>query len=137
MKTILLSGLILLFTIPQGCKKTGSSELPLQGNWQLAGWSGGIAGVIKKSTPDSVNLLSLKNDHTYKRALNGHVFDSGTYSISVLKNIFGSEGPAISFNGNTGMSPQVIALKNDTLSLMDNVYDGFGYMYIRASGAAH
>jgi hypothetical protein len=117
-----------------GCKKGGDNE-SLTGNWKLSLYSEGFSGRIVYVPADSVVLLSLQPTRLYQRTVDGLVVESGYYTVATIHSIFNgvnvTDEPAISFSGSPGLPPQVIELRNDTLNLSVNAYDGNSFVYVR------
>ncbi len=142
MKFLLPSGLLLLIILSGGCKKDGSLNGRLYGDWKLTLYYGGITGRIFRPGPDSVCILSLQGDHDYKKTVNGNLSEAGTYNVGNVKNVY-TNGPAsaitfkVADTGGPSYLPyfaQLIELHQDTLYLSVNGVDGGGFEYIRVRG---
>jgi hypothetical protein len=119
------------------CKKeqeTPDVKKQLVGKWKYTGKSGGYAGKSQKADPAVVTVLEFKKDNTFLRSENNVVKQQGTYTFTRLKSIYsGNEENAIQFDAaadphNKG---SIITLRNDSLTIADNVYDGFSSGYVR------
>jgi hypothetical protein len=117
-----------------GCKKSSSVGSQLTGSWKLILYTQGFSGSVVHTHPDSVYTLSM-DGFTYKKELNGSVYESGTYHISNVKSIYSqqSSSPAIVFGGVSYPLPQVIGLRHDTLDLSMNAYDANSFEYVKVS----
>jgi hypothetical protein len=143
MKFLLPLGLLLLIILSGGCKKDGSLNGQLYGDWKLTSYFGGITGRVSSPGPDSVCVLSLQGDHNYKKTVNGNLSESGTYSVGNVESVYTNElAPAVTFKDTNTGGPsyypytfsQLIELHKDTLYLTINGIDGGGFEYIRVRG---
>lgn len=135
MRPLFLAGILSLGLLAAACHKTqnGPGNSSFYGNWQYLSASGGIGGATIYPPRDSTYVLSLYDNGKYDRKLNGKVYEAGAYSLSPVStnNIFRLPLAPISFSGTAGGPQQLIRVGGDTLSLAENVYDGFGYSYKR------
>lgn len=104
------------------------------GEWQYIGKSGGYAGKQEKADPEKQFTLQFKKDFRYDQKINNQVSEQGSYELYKVKSIYsGKEEDAIRFHSSTNPRSinSVISLRNDTLTIADNVYDGFTMEYIK------
>jgi hypothetical protein len=134
MKTTSLS-LILLSILAAGCANAEQSRLikRLAGSWQWEGESGGIAGDGTAPAKDGpVKTIEIRADRTIVFKTDGKETSRKRFAVSQEKSIFtDKEGPAIRFEDDD--TPRIITFGKDdqTLTLADNVYDGFSRTYRR------
>jgi hypothetical protein len=137
MKTTIFTLLAFMLLSSSTCKKdlqTPDIQKQLVGKWRYTSQTGGFAGKTQKADPAVVTILELKKDNTFLRSENDQVKLQGAYTLTRLKSIYsGQEENALQFDAaadphNKG---SIITLKNDSLTLADNVYDGFTVHYVR------
>lgn len=143
MKAICYSFLTILLLSAATCKKAipGSDlEKQLIGVWKYTGKSGGYAGKQEKADPATLNTLEFKSGLLYIRKINDNLTEQGKYELYKTKSIYsGKDDHAIRFesiSNNSDMPKNstrntIITLQNDSLTIADNVYDGFKSIYIR------
>ena len=137
MKVTIYTILAFMLLSSSTCKKeqeTPDVKKQLPGKWKYTGKSGGYAGKSQKADPAVAIVLEFKRDNTFLRSENNEVKLQGTYTLTRLKSIYsGKEENAVQFNAaadphNRG---SIITLRNDSLTIADNVYDGFTSGYVR------
>jgi len=140
MKNILYLLLAFFITTAATCKKNQfpvlAFEKQLIGKWQYTGRTGGFAGKSEQAAPNEIQILEFKKGMTFVRSINGQSRQTGTYEITAEKSIYsGKEEPAIRFNQQTDQAPMghIISIKDRTLTMADNVYDGFTTTYTRSN----
>lgn len=143
MKAICYSFITILLLSAATCKKAipGSDlEKKLIGVWKYTGKSGGYAGKQEKADPATLNTLEFKSGHLYIRKINDEITAKGKYELYKTKSIYsGKEDNAIRFesilsNSDISNDPArntIVTIQNDSLTIADNVYDGFKSTYIR------
>lgn len=137
MKTTIFTLLAFMLFSSSTCKKdlqTPDVQKQLVGKWKYTGKSGGYAGKSQKADPAVVTVIEFKKDNTFVRSENDQLKLQGTYTLTRLKSIYsGKEENAVQFDATA--DPQnkgsIITLKNDSLTIADNVYDGFTTSYVR------
>ncbi|WP_222536812.1 hypothetical protein [Pedobacter polysacchareus] len=139
MKTAFYSLMVIMFCSSATCRKAQSGstlEHSLIGTWKYIGKSGGYAGKQEKADPSRKVILQFNNGFRYQQKINDKISDQGSYEIFKVKSIYsGKEDHAIRFRS-TLTAPSrdhIISMRNDSLTLADNVYDGFQMEYIRAT----
>jgi|GEM_PF-1135727 len=101
----------------------------LTGTWKWVRKTGGIAGVNETPKEGEVTLLKLNADKTYSTTLNDSLLSGGTYTLSVGESmLLNKEVTFITFGEGT---PMMYEVKDKELHLMEDVYDGFNYEYIK------
>lgn len=100
----------------------------LAGTWILISQSGGLTGAT--TNPSDNITISFDNSGNYKKNLNYAIAESGNYTIGLEKTIYYSDKiPVIYFATSSRTYFNAVALSNDSLSISDNMYDGFSYLY--------
>lgn len=131
MMTCLLAALAL-----QGCSDEGpgaESRLPegFCGKWKLLGSSGGIAGG-GDSVPGDVTI-ELRREGVMNVYRSERLESSVRLNVSRGRSIYSGKEAWLIEQG-PGAMPQVVHLNADgTLSISDNVYDGFSFAYKRVA----
>lgn len=119
---------------PKVIQDVPAIEKQLTGKWKYSNKSGGFAGKKEVADPKSPEILEFKTGLNFIRTQNGKVTEQGTYEIVRIKSIYsGKEENAVRFNQKPDR-PQmahIIVIKEDSLILADNVYDGFTTTYTR------
>lgn len=111
-----------------------SLEKQLLGVWKYTGKSGGYAGKYEKADPKIQHVLEFKSGFSYLQKINERISGQGSYELYRVKSIYtGKEDNAIRFPAasESPIKNRIISLQNDTLTIADNVYDGFKMEYIR------
>lgn len=108
----------------------GRGSLPegYLGRWYLAGTGGGIAGDVLEGATGASIVVTADNEIEHY-APDGSLVSTEKFTLSRGSSIFGSEDEWILDAGSA--LPRVIRLDDDTLSISENVYDGFGSWYTR------
>lgn len=136
MKAIFYSLMVIMLLSSATCRKPPRGpqlEDRLLGEWKYIGKSGGYAGKHEKADPKLNHILQFKNGFRYQQKINNQVSEQGSYELYKAKSIYsGKEDLAIRFNPTSSQpnKKSVISLRNDTLIIADNVYDGFKMEYI-------
>ena len=121
------------------CEKQKSDpniEQKIIGKWELKSSSGGFAGKTIPVEEGKSSVLAFKSKSTYQQIENGSVVKEGKYVLSEVKSIYsGQLETAISFNETDPISKEqrkyVLGLRNDSLLISDNYYDGYSKFYLR------
>lgn len=138
MKTTICTILAFMLLSASTCKKELENpdfKNQIIGKWRYTGQTGGFAGKTEKADPAVVTILEFKKNNTFLRSENDQIKLQGSYRLSRLKSIYsGQEENAVQFDAaadprNKG---SIVTLKNDSLIIADNVFDGFTATYIRA-----
>ena len=137
MKVIFYSLLATILLSSATCKKVQPDtnlEKQLIGIWKYTGKSGGYAGKSEKADPAISQTLEFKSGRHYTRKMNDKITEEGLYELYKTKSIYsGKEDNAIRFgtDSNHLSRNSIISLQKDSLTIADNVYDGFKTAYIR------
>lgn len=136
MKAIFYLLLAVMLLSSAACKKAESGTLlgrELIGEWRYTGASGGLSGKYEKADPAINQILQFKSGLRYLRKTNDQVSEQGSYQLDRMKSIYtGKEDNAIFFNPRSNVtSKSIISLRNDTLLVADNFYDGYQAGYTR------
>ncbi len=137
MKAIFYSLVVVMLFSSATCKKVQSDmslEKQLIGVWKYTGKSGGYAGKYQKADPEIHQVLEFKSGFKYLQKINEQISGQGIYELYKIKSIYtGKEDNAIRFPAapEHPIKNGIISLQNDTLTIADNVYDGFKMEYIR------
>lgn len=138
MKAVFYSIIIFMLLTSSTCRKAqlnAGMEKQLIGEWKYAGKSGGYAGKHEKADPAVNNALQFKKGLIYIIKVNDKATEQGTFVLYKTKSIYsGKEDNAIRFeakSANPSNKGSIITLRNDTLTIADNFYDGFKSEYIR------
>ncbi|SHE41693.1 hypothetical protein [Pedobacter caeni] len=137
MKAIFYSLMAILLFSSATCRKVQSGsplDKQLIGAWKYTKKSGGYAGKSENADPAMNLILEFKSGFKYIKKTNGQVSEQGSYELYQTKSIYsGKEDHAIRFSSTSDHPDKnsIISLRNDTLILADNVYDGFSVEYIR------
>jgi hypothetical protein len=118
-----------------GCHKTGSVQNRLVGNWKLISYSGGIGGIFVRIPADSLLVLSVHADGTYKTSSSGRLLASGVYTLIPNSNNPGGNDFTLQLKtpaSSAYSENDQIHLDGATLTLSDiDISDGFAYTYIK------
>jgi hypothetical protein len=108
-----------------------SQTISLAGNWLWTSASGGLTG-SQVITPSNKIVLSFTSDGAYSLYRNDTLLNSSIYSVKKGKTIYSSDSMDVIIFRDTTIEKRVIfKLTIDSLELADNMYDGFGYSYIK------
>jgi hypothetical protein len=131
MKTNLIVFSLLLFF--SSCSLWNEKVNPtLIDKWKMVQTCGGFAGRVE--TPQSLGYektVEFTDDNNYTFFKNGQIENSGKFAIIKDKSIYsGTEIDFVKFR-NINQKQAILYLKNDTLILGDNFYDGYVTTYVR------
>ena len=130
----LLTGLTVLLVATAGCDRNGRPLVPeLFGTWEWTGTSGGIEGDSRSPQPDDPRITVRFGPEGKARFMSdGSVAREQSYRLSSEATIFGpDELPVLYFDDDELGRVVRIDDAGTTLSLSDNVYDGFSLHYRR------
>lgn len=112
----------------------GSDPVPeLFGTWEWVGTSGGIGGDSRAPRPDDPTItVRFAPDGAAVFSRDGEVAREQRYRVSTEATIFGSEALPVLYFDDEDMG-RVLRIEDSgsTLTLSDNVYDGFSLHYRR------
>lgn len=104
----------------------------LYGDWLLKVVSGGFAGIIDTlDTSKEKYILSFLNENTVIYSHNDSILWQTNYHIEKGKNIYSLDSLRLIIYENNLLPEAITYLKNDTLCLADNAFDGFAKTYVR------
>ncbi|MEN9743388.1 MAG: hypothetical protein RLZZ65_1193 [Bacteroidota bacterium] len=131
--TILLSFIVLLFV---GCGKIDTpteASKAIIGKWRFVGSGGGFSGTGNSSF-DNTDVYEFKENGTFKHYKGNQVIEQANFSFQLGTSIFDQEEHLMIHYAN-GSAPigitQSFDISNDTLILNEEVYDGFGYTFVK------
>lgn len=109
------------------CNKADNSPAnsrDFTGKWKIISQSGGIAGHTIQIPADSIFILTLNRDKSYRYMRNSRLVANGQYALTTMNN-----GYLIMFDGRS--LSQDISTRNDSLYVHDRFPDGYGTLYIK------
>ena len=116
-----------------GCKKTGTSPFSmLYHRWEWVQSSGGIAGVVQ--TPQSegyTRAIDFTENGFFTVFQDNAVVISSTYTIIRAQSILDNQQYDMIVFDNTLLESAILQLSGDTLTLREEVFDGFTHTYRR------
>ncbi len=121
---------VLFCLLVMGCEaeKVNSG---IVGNWQWVVSQGGIAGLTIKPSETDQRQMIFDSKGNFSLIQNGKTTISAHYELKNAKSITSAElVPMIVFPNQDAMNMSY-TIKNDSLFLFDEVYDGFGHTYVR------
>lgn len=114
----------------------GSDPVPeLFGTWEWVGTSGGVGGDSRAPRPDDPTItVCFAPDGTAAFSRDGEVAREQRYRVSTEATIFGPEALPVLYFDDEDMG-RVLRIEDSgsTLTLSDNVYDGFSLHYRRTA----
>ena len=135
---LLFSMLAVLTLLTSAICKKNHFEPPVQhqllGRWKYTGKSGGYAGKYEAANPSVSNVIEFEKERKYVHYVNNEPDVQGTYELLKLKSIYsGKDEYAIRFDPVEGApkTGMIITVVGDTLSLAENVHDGFTTGYAK------
>jgi hypothetical protein len=130
---VVVASLLALFA---GCHKghTLCCEPPIyfpdSGNWRMVQFSSGIAGIIKPVPPDSVVLLTLSAQWSYKATVNGRTTDSGRFGLTDVPPGAMPGTLGVKFSGDSSMV-YLLWANQDSLLLTQLITYGSEFTYLK------
>lgn len=127
--TILLSLLaVLLF----GCGKINTPNAESEkifGTWRFVYSSGGFSGA-GNSSYDAADTYEYEENGTFSHRKGGQLLDQMSFSLQLGPSISSQTDQLLIQYGVVGYK-QSFQISNDTLSLSDEVFDGFQYVFVK------
>lgn len=123
---------IIIALLAVSCKKERSSPNSdnIVGRWQLTSYGGGFDGKTYYPTANELTIITFNADETYLKTVNGNTTANGKYSLGQVLSIYsGKNDNALKFDNQSNWN--VISIKNNTLEINSNAYDGGGSTYVR------
>ena len=122
---LVIFGLILM-----NCEKPEANP-SIVGQWNWVVTQGGLAGLTIKPSENDTRQMIFDEKGNYSLIHNGKTVISAKYEIKSGKSITSTElVPMIIFPNQETMNMS-FSIKNDSLFLFEEVYDGFGHTYVR------
>jgi hypothetical protein len=116
-----------------GVTRDGDVAARLEGRWLWTGSSGGIVGNVKTVHPHAAaRTLEFGTDGKARFRIGADVTETRSFTVRPTRSIFhGVERPALFYKGSD--EGQIIEFSDGgrTLTLSQNVYDGFSSTYKR------
>jgi hypothetical protein len=109
-------------------------EKQLLGKWRYTSRGGGFAGKKETADPSAPTIIEFKPGFNFIKTTSGQVTEKGSYEIIKVRSIYsGREENAVRFNekADRPQMAHIVVVKDDSLTLADNVYDGFTTIYSR------
>jgi hypothetical protein len=137
---ILMKPFIYLFTAitffaATACKKETVNlnnqqhiEQQLIGKWKFESLFFASTHALYVAIPSQLDLVEFKTDHKFIRSTNAEVTQQGNYDIIQAKSIFtNKDDNLLRFNPKSipAQETDIISIKGDTLTMLQNVYDGY------------
>lgn len=132
MKSLLAA--VCILTIIYGCESLTESEIKheINGSWLLVKISGGFAGTTEILDTDRDRyVLKYYPNNTAVLFYNDTLKWATYYTIEKRKSIYSAEDKYIIVYKNKNINDVILHVSVDTLSLGDNIIDGFFKLYIR------
>jgi hypothetical protein len=131
--TILLSFIALLFV---GCGKIDTpteASKEIFGKWRFVSSGGGFSG-SGNTNMDATDVYEYRENGSFFHYKGNQLIDQCNFSFQLGKSIFDQEEHLMIHYAN-GSAPigitQSFDISNDTLILNEEVYDGFGYTFVK------
>jgi hypothetical protein len=131
------SAILLIFIIFLGCvscnTENKNEELPqLYGKWIWIQSSGGIDGrTITPNENEPAKYLQFVKQDIIESYIGDSLISSGTFSLKKDLSIYSSDSLYFIIDDRNSFPKVIFRLTEKTLSLADNIYDGFSEDYIR------
>lgn len=122
---------LLMLTCMVACvsiDKVTSKELT--GSWLWQSSSGGIAGIIINADPAHARVLMFSKNGRFEEYLDSKLIRESSYQVENGKSITSEEPIPLIHYGN-GYISQSFILSGNTLTLFDEVYDGYTSTYVQ------
>jgi hypothetical protein len=121
---------LLFWFLLMGCEAENANPA-IVGNWKWVQSKGGIAGLtIKPSEADQREMI-FDSKGNFSLIQNGETTISALYELKNAKSITSMELLPMIVFPNEDIMNMSYTIKNDSLFLIDEVYDGFGHTYFR------
>ena len=132
MKKIAVAALVLLASAcsKQVLQKNGTRS-GLQGRWDWVEATGGLIGHrITPATQGFSATVKFKNDSVYMYR-NDTLQQADRYTIIKKRTIYSTDSLEVLHFAAAGYDRVIMRLKQDTLVLADNYYDGYSWLYVK------
>jgi len=131
--------LLILSLLVLSCKKEPTSvdntqAITLTGKWQWIRSSGGIGGGIIVPPISTVVIQTYTSEGVFSQSRNDTLLMTSHYGVIKQKTIYSIDSLDVVVYQDSTITKQVILyLSTDTLSVGDNMYDGYESVYRRIS----
>jgi hypothetical protein len=126
--------LLFLLVILGACQPLKVSPThPIIGTWQWISTTGGFSGRAS-STPQTTGYtqsLELTKKGKYRKFRANQLVEEKRYGVANELTIFKTEPLEVVRFRNKMQNQVILYLKNDSLVLSDNHYDGYSHLYVR------
>lgn len=121
---------VLFCLLMMGCEAEKANP-SIVGNWEWVVTQGGLAGLTIKPSETDKRQMIFDGNGNYTLVHNGKAVVSAKFELKNAKSITSTELiPMIVFPNQDAMNMSY-SIKNDSLFLFEEVYDGFGHTYVR------
>lgn len=110
-------------------------EQQLAGKWKFESLFFASTHTLYVAIPSQLDMIEFKADHTFKRSTNAETTQEGNYDIIRAKSIFTQKDDnLLRFNPQAlpAQESDIVSIKGDTLTMLQNVYDGAIAKFSRA-----
>ncbi len=123
--------ILVICLVAAGCSTGSSTSLPeeYRGRWEYLGSSGGITGQ-GMGDPATGSIVITADNTIERRSEDGSLESTTDFELGRGTSIFGPEEVWI-LSTSSGLDQVIRLHEGDTLTLSDNVYDGFQFTYAR------
>jgi hypothetical protein len=125
---------ITLFAATSCKKQTVNPDIDPQidqqliGKWKFESLFFPSTHALYVAIPSQLDIVEFKADHKFVRSTNAEVTQQGNYDIILTKSIFTQkDDKLLRFNPQSipAQESDIISIKGDTLTMLQNVYDGY------------
>jgi hypothetical protein len=103
-------------------------EQQLVGKWKFESLFFASTHTLYVAIPSQLDMVEFKADHKFVRTTNADITQQGNYDIIRAKSIFTQKDDNLLRFNPQSITPQetdIISIKGDTLTMLQNVYDGY------------
>ncbi|MGF7078285.1 hypothetical protein [Mucilaginibacter sp. UYCu711] len=103
-------------------------EQQLVGKWKFESLFFASTHTLYVAIPSQLDIVEFKADHKFVRSTNAEITQQGNYDIVQAKSIFTQKDDnLLRFNPQSvpAQETDIISIKGDTLTMSQNVYDGY------------
>jgi hypothetical protein len=127
---VLILSLLVLSCHKEPTSVDNAQAITLTGKWQWIRSSGGIGGQTIIPPAGTVVIQTYSSDGVFSQSRNDTLQTTSHYSIKKQKTIYSTDSLDVIVYQDSTLTKQVILyLSVDTLSVGDNMYDGYGSIY--------
>ncbi|MES2378805.1 MAG: hypothetical protein V4553_19595 [Bacteroidota bacterium] len=109
-------------------EKDPQIEQQLVGKWKFESLFFASTHTLYVAIPSQLDMVEFKADHKFVRTTNADITQQGNYDIIRAKSIFTQKDDNLLRFNPQSITPQetdIISIKGDTLTMLQNVYDGY------------